>query len=128
MKLSLFERKQQESSRSECAFEAHGNTLRVVEQPARVRSWEPVIIHGGDREPLHGRELDGGVQAKVEITAKRFKGNKVSQDRYEAMLKASDGSPSSLMAALSRAVAEVEDFRVSGGAEERVVLQISVIR
>ena len=60
------------------------------------------------------------MQAKVEITAKRFDGNQVNQDRYEAMLQAMDGSPSSLLAALSRAVAEVEDFRACGGPDERV--------
>lgn len=128
MKLSLFERKQDRAIQPTCTVEPHGATLRVVEQPAHVRTWEPVVIHGGERQTERGVELDGGVQAKVEITAKRFHGNRVSQDRYEAMLTALDGSPSALMAALSRAVAEVDDFRVCHGADERVILQISVIR
>jgi hypothetical protein len=128
MKLSMFERKPQYDSTNECTIEAHGATLRVVQPQPRVRTWEPVFVRSGDRDPLTGREHAGGIQAKVEITAKRFNGNDVDQDRYEAMLNASDGSPSSLIAALSRAVAEVEDFQLSGGPDERVILQISVIR
>src|SRR5690349_8955443 len=98
MKLSLFERKQERAIHPTCTVQPHGATLRVVEQPAHVRAWEPVVIHGGEGHGVRGVELDGGVQAKVEITAKRFNGNKVSQDRYEAMLNALDGSPSALMA------------------------------
>lgn len=125
MKLSLFDRKHQPTSPT-CTIEPDGATLRVVERPARA--WEPVVIQGGEPQLLPGWEPTGGVQAKVEIIAKRFDGNAVNQDRYEATLQAMDGSPSSLLAALSRAVAEVEDFRVCGGPDERVVLQVSVIR
>src|SRR4051794_18330106 len=107
MKLSMFERKAEIAPSDECTIEAHGATLRVVQPQAKTRAWEPVFIHIGDRDPLTGREMSGSVQAKVEITAKRFNGNNVDQDRYEAMLNAADGSPSSLIAALSRAVAEV---------------------
>jgi len=128
MNLSLFQRKPQPTASVTHTIESHGATLRVVEQPAHVRSWEPVVIQGGEGQFGPDRERSGGVQAKVEITAKRFNGNNVAQDRYEAMLSAPDGSPSSLMAALSRAVAEVEEFHTCGGADERVILQISVIR
>ena len=65
---------------------------------------------------------------RAEITTKRFVGNQVSQDRYEATLKAFDGSPSSLIAALSAACAGIDDFRAVNGTDERVILQISLIR
>jgi hypothetical protein len=128
MKLAFLDRKNDRQANSGCAIDRDGATLRLVEQPAHVRSWEPVVIHGGDwpREPE--QTFTGGVDVRAEITTKRFAGNQVSQDRYEATLQAFDGSPSSLIAALSAACAGIDDFRAVNGTDERVILQINLIR
>lgn len=113
---------------STCMIERHGATLRVAESAPSVRAWEPVVIRGGEGTTDAGSVLTGGVGVKAEITAKRFAGNRVSQDRYEATLQAVDGSPSALIAALSAACAGIDELRAVNGADERVILQISLIR
>lgn len=128
MKLSFLERKQDRRVENSCTIESDGATLRVVQQPAHVRSWEPVLIRGGEWSADQEPALTGGIDVRAEITTKRFVGNQVSQDRYEATLKAFDGSPSSLIAALSAACAGIDDFRSVNGSDERVILQISLIR
>ncbi|MCC6790855.1 MAG: hypothetical protein IT336_04170 [Thermomicrobiales bacterium] len=128
MKLSFLDRKQDRRTAPGCSIESDGATLRVVQQPAHVRSWEPVLIRGGEWSAENEPALTGGVDVRAEITTKRFVGNQVSQDRYEATLQAYDGSPSSLIAALSAACAGIDDFRAVNGSDERVILQISLIR
>ena len=109
-------------------IERHGATLRVAESVSSARAWEPVVIRGGEGKTAAGTALVGGIGVKAEITAKRFVGNQVSQDRYEATLQALDGSPSSLIAALSAACAGIDEFRAVNDPDERVILQISLIR
>jgi hypothetical protein len=128
VKLSFLDRKQDRRIDAGCTIEPDGATLRVVQQPAHVRSWEPVLIRGGDWSAEQTPALTGGVDVRAEITTKRFVGNQVSQDRYEATLQAFDGSPSSLIAALSAACAGIDEFRAVNGSDERVILQISLIR
>ena len=133
MKLSFLDRKFESDRKdgfrqpSACTIERHGATLRVAEASPSARAWEPVVIRGGEGKAEAGSALIGGVGVKAEITAKRFDGNRVSQDRYEATLQALDGSPSSLIAALSAACAGIDEFRAANGPDERVILQISLI-
>ena len=131
MRLSFLDRKNDLrdtfTQSSGCTIERHGATLRIAEAPP-VRTWEPILIRGGEGKTEAGSALTGGVGVKAEITAKRFVGNQVSQDRYEATLQALDGSPSSLIAALSDACAGIDEFRAVNGSDERVILQISLIR
>jgi hypothetical protein len=128
MKLAFLDRKNDSRTQPTCTIDRDGATLRVVEQPSHVRAWDPVVIRGGEWPAESGHALPGGVDVRAEITAKRFAGNQVSQDRYEATLKAFDGSPSSLIAALSAACAGIDEFRAVNGSDERVILQISLIR
>jgi hypothetical protein len=128
VKLSFLDRKQDRNIAPNCTIEPDGATLRVVQQPAHVRNWEPVLIRGGEGSSKANPALTGGIDVRAEITTKRFAGNQVSQDRYEATLQALDGSPSSLIAALSAACAGIDDFRAVNGSDERVILQISLIR
>lgn len=128
MKLSFLDRGQSRRSDDGCAFEPDGSTLRVVQQADYVRNWEPVLIRGGEWSPADQPTLTDGIDVRAEITAKRFLGNRVSQERYQATLKAIDGSPGALISALSAACMRIDDFRAAGGADERVILQISLIR
>lgn len=128
MKLSFLDRNNNRNQSAACSIEPDGATLRVVQQPSHVRNWEPVLIRGGEGSSDTNPVLTGGVDVRAEITTKRFAGNQVSQDRYEATLQAFDGSPSSLIAALSAACAGIDDFRAVNGSDERVILQISLIR
>jgi hypothetical protein len=128
MKLSILERTNDTRPDQACTIERDGATLRVAQSASHVRSWEPVVIRGGEGRAEPDAGTPGGVQIKAEITAKRFVGNQVSQDRYEATLQALDGSPSSLISALSAACAGIEEFRAVNGSDERIILQISLIR
>lgn len=132
MRLSFLDRKNDlranDSHTPGCTIERHGATLRVAEATPPARSWEPVLIRGGEWTPESGSALIGGVDVRAEITAKRFVGNTVSQDRYEATLQAIDGSPSSLIAALSAACSGIDELRSVNGSDERVIVQISLIR
>jgi len=128
MKLSFLERKHDTQADCGCTIERDGATLRVAQSAPHVRLWEPVVIRGGECSAVPYAGTTGGVQVKAEITAKRFVGNQVCQDRYEATLQAFDGSPSSLISALSAACAGIDEFRAVNGTDERVILQISIIR
>ena len=134
MRLSFLDRKIDQDRKNDvlqgsaCTIERHGATLRIAESVSSARAWEPVVIRGGEGKAEAGSALIGGVGVKAEITAKRFVGNQVSQDRYEATLQALDGSPSSLIAALSAACAGINEFRAVNGPDERVILQINLIR
>jgi len=128
MKLSIFDRNQESRTDSIYEVERHGATLRIAETAPRSRAWEPVVIRGGEWSSGADTSSPSGVQVKAEITAKRFLGNTVSQDRYEATFNAFDGSPSSLISALSAACAGIDEFRAVNGTDERVILQINLIQ
>lgn len=128
MKLSFLDRKDGGRPDGNCRIERDGATLRVAQTASHVRNWEPVVIRGGEWSPGVDQVMSGGVPVRAEITAKRFAGNEVSQERYEANLQAFDGSPSSLIAALSAACAGIDEFRAVNGTDERVILQINLIR
>ena len=126
MNLTIFDRNR---NRNPQIVEEQGNTLRLVDDPCAgtgARSWEPRIIRGGE-ESLADISTGGSVTATAEIHAKRFFGNKVNEDRYAATIAVTDGSPNALLAALSRAFGEVDEFRASQGPDERVILQVSLI-
>jgi hypothetical protein len=128
MKLSIFDRSHEIAPEPACEIERHGATLRIAGPAPRTRSWEPVVIRGGEWPSDADAVSTSSVQVKAEITAKRFLGNSVSQDRYEATFQAFDGSPSSLISALSAACAAIDDFRSVNGTDERVILQINLIQ
>lgn len=129
MNLAFLDRNRSRTEFAPLAVAPHGSPLRVVSAPVSVpepRSWEPRVIRSGEgvtQDPATG----GEVIAKAEIQAKRFLGNRMDEERYSATVAAADGSPQALLAALSRAFAGVDEFRVSRGSEERVILQVSLI-
>jgi len=129
MNLTFLDRKRNQRPANGLVIEEDGNTLRLVDRsiPASTgRSWEPRIIRGGE-QCMTESSTGGSVTARAEIHAKRFFGNSVDEDRYSATISATDGSPHALLAALSRAFGEVDEFRASRGTEERVILQLSLI-
>lgn len=129
MNLTFLERRRNRGATRVSAIRENGNTLRIVDelQPDRaVRSWEPRIVRNGESAELLPA-LEQRVEARAEVRAKRFHGNRVSEDRYATTIAATDGSPNALLAALSRAFAEVDDFRATREPDERVILQVSLI-
>lgn len=129
MNLAFLDRDRGRHDYTESMAETHGHALRVAipaDSESGPRSWEPRIIRGGEGV-VQERATCGPVTARAEIHAKRFFGNRVDEDRYSATVAATDGSPNALLAALSRAFAEVDEFRASRGPGERVILQVSLI-
>lgn len=129
MKLTFLERRRQQLENESISVQQDGNTLRVVEQTpdTPARPWEPFLIRGGDERATE-RAMHDGVPVRAEIQAKRFNGGRVQEDRYTAMVTAQDGSPSAIVEALSLLFREVDDFHSTNGLDERVILQISLIR
>ena len=128
MNLTLFQRRRHGGSSFTPEYREDGNTLRLIDAPQPVssgRAWEPRIVRSDELATEAGEF--GGVTARAEVRAKRFLGNTVSDDRYEATITAMNGSPSALMSALSRMISEVDELGASRGPEERVILQVSVI-
>jgi hypothetical protein len=126
MNLSIFDRNRTPVRSTTSVIEEDGNTLRVVEESTSARRWEPILIRGGER-PAAESSIGEPVTAKAEIQAKRFFGNRMSEDRYAATITAADGSPNALIAALGRAFSEIDEFRMSQGPNERVILQVSLV-
>jgi hypothetical protein len=125
MNLAFLDRNRSRVDYAPQVVEPLGATLRVVPSP-EPRGWEPRIVRNGDDlAPELG--TNDQVIAKAEIRAKRFSGNRMNEERFTATVAAADGSPNALLAALSRAFAEVDEFRVSRGSDERVILQVSLI-
>ena len=103
-------------------------TLRVVEGATQIIEW-PYPATGtrpGAGLAAAEPEPEGGIVVKAEVQTKRFHGRTVDAERYTATVRAKDGSPHAIMAALTEACGRIDDFRSAGGPDDQIILQISL--
>ncbi len=104
---------------SERDQEVNGRNLRLVDATAEIIEWP---VRTSEPRPEHAR----AVTITAEVQAKRFKDRTVDSDRYTATLKAKDGSPYSIMAALVEACEEIPELRSLNPGDENIILQINL--
>jgi hypothetical protein len=98
----------------------------AVEQPRRLRTLGRIIPWPHQPQTqTDGNDCGAGVLAKAEIRTKRFIDNRrVEQERYDAEVFAGDTSLHSVMQALTRAFADMEEFTEQRPVGEPLTLEI----
>jgi hypothetical protein len=103
-------------------------TLRVIEGATEIIEW-PFPANGaqsGLGAIASESVAHDGFAVMAEIQTKRFHNGQVDAERYTAHVRANDSSPSAIMAALAEACRKLDDFRIAGGPDDQIILQISV--
>ena len=90
--------------------------LRIVEQPA------PVIPFRRDQ----AEDLPRRREIVAEIRSKRFPAQGVEEERFAATLHLDDLAPVSVLAALQKAIANVEVLRRSPGPDDALILEFRI--
>jgi len=75
------------------------------------------------REPATPR-----VVAQADLQVKRFHGRRADDQRYTATLHPASTAPAELLAALTEAAREIEDFTRAGSPEDHLILTIAIRR
>jgi hypothetical protein len=119
------------TDRQDQAANGARGALRLVNGSSRIIEWPRPPANAA---PGHGVATTAdapphvGVLVKAEVQTKRFHDRNVETERYTATLRATDGSPYALMAALVEACSGVEEFHVVGAPSDQIILQVTLRR